>query len=398
MVTFHVCLSCSGNVRIPIKTMRLILATFAGAMFGYFLGIILPNLSAKMNLSSNLFPSTDLSTQTLFNALNSFKANMVVSAPSKKINRPKIWIPTNPKGAEGLPPGIVSPMSDIYPRRLWGKPSEDLAIVPKYLVAFTVGYEQRKSVNAAVQKFSENFTIVLFHYDGQTSEWDEFEWSRRAIHVSARKQSKWWHAKRFLHPDIVAPYDYIFIWDEDLGVQHFNAEEYIKIVRKHGLEISQPGLDPHSVGRTWEMTMKKDGIEVHKKTEERPGWCTDSYSPPCAAFVEIRATVFSRNAWRCVWHMIQSDLVHGWGLDFNMRRCVEPPHEKIGVVDAQWIVHKGIPTQGNQGPGETGMTPLKGIRERCKHELVIFQNRMSNAEKDYYEEMGVDPSNLTTGF
>lgn len=34
-----------------------------------------------------------------------------------------------------------------------------------------------------------------------------------------------WYAKRFLHPDIVAPYDYIFMWDEDLGVENFNAEE-----------------------------------------------------------------------------------------------------------------------------------------------------------------------------
>ena len=34
-----------------------------------------------------------------------------------------------------------------------------------------------------------------------------------------------WYAKRFLHPDIVARYDYIFIWDEDLGVEHFDAEE-----------------------------------------------------------------------------------------------------------------------------------------------------------------------------
>lgn len=69
-------------------------------------------------------------------------------------------------------------------------------------------------------------------------------------------------------------------------------------------------------------------------------------------FVEIMATVFSRNAWRCAWHMIQvcssdfifsgrchfspfpcvgykfffemqNDLVHGWGLDFALRRCVE---------------------------------------------------------------------------
>lgn len=36
-----------------------------------------------------------------------------------------------------------------------------------------------------------------------------------------------WYAKRFLHPDIVASYEYIFIWDEDLGVEHFNAEEWV---------------------------------------------------------------------------------------------------------------------------------------------------------------------------
>ena len=33
-----------------------------------------------------------------------------------------------------------------------------------------------------------------------------------------------WYAKRFLHPDVVSAYEYIFIWDEDLGVEHFNAE------------------------------------------------------------------------------------------------------------------------------------------------------------------------------
>lgn len=35
-----------------------------------------------------------------------------------------------------------------------------------------------------------------------------------------------WYAKRFLHPDIVSAYEYIFIWDEDLGVEHFNADKY----------------------------------------------------------------------------------------------------------------------------------------------------------------------------
>jgi hypothetical protein len=36
-----------------------------------------------------------------------------------------------------------------------------------------------------------------------------------------------WYAKRFLHRGIVAPYDHIFMWDEDLGVEHFNAEEWV---------------------------------------------------------------------------------------------------------------------------------------------------------------------------
>lgn len=35
-----------------------------------------------------------------------------------------------------------------------------------------------------------------------------------------------WFAKRFLHPDIVAEYDYIFLWDEDLGVEHFHPQRY----------------------------------------------------------------------------------------------------------------------------------------------------------------------------
>lgn len=31
-----------------------------------------------------------------------------------------------------------------------------------------------------------------------------------------------WFAKRFLHPDVVSIYDYIFLWDEDLGVENFH--------------------------------------------------------------------------------------------------------------------------------------------------------------------------------
>ncbi|KAG8634956.1 uncharacterized protein LOC110605171 isoform X2 [Manihot esculenta] len=395
----------SGNTRKPHEMMRLFMTTFVGIIFGFFLGISFPTLSlSKMNLPSSLFSSIDLtyiedkysglSTQALFNAWSSLKGNKV-NPPLNRYNGTKIWVPTNPRGAERLPPGIVQAESDFYLRRLWGLPKEDLAATPKYLVTFTVGYNQKNNIDAAIRKFSDNFTIVLFHYDGRITEWDEFEWSKRAIHVSAAKQTKWWYAKRFLHPNIVAPYDYIFMWDEDLGLEHFDAEEYLKLVKKHGLEISQPGLDPVR-GTTWAMTRRRYDTEVHKDAEERPGWCADPLLPPCAAFVEIMATVFSRDAWRCVWHMIQNDLVHGWGLDFAMRKCVEPAHDKIGVVDAQWIVHQGVPSLGNQGKAQDGRAPWEGVRERCQREWTMFQERMTNAEKAYYVAMEIDPPNSTT--
>jgi hypothetical protein len=43
-----------------------------------------------------------------------------------------------------------------------------------------------------ITQFSDNFDVVMFHYDGHTTEWDEeFQWSKEAVHVSARKQTKW---------------------------------------------------------------------------------------------------------------------------------------------------------------------------------------------------------------
>ncbi|OAY84448.1 hypothetical protein ACMD2_03869 [Ananas comosus] len=387
------------------ESMRLSISTIIGVMLGYLFGISFPTVSiTKLQFPSNIISyiedrNSGIMTQTLLNhAWTSVSSHKRNNSASSSDEIPKIYVPSNPRGAERLPPGIVVPESDFYLRRLSGNPDEvrkpDLVIQQKYLVTFTVGYDQKANIDAAVKKFSENFTILLFHYDGRISEWDEFEWSKRAIHVGVKKQTKWWYAKRFLHPDIVSPYEYIFVWDEDLGVEHFNAEEYIRLVKKHGLEISQPGLEPDR-GLSWQMTKRRGDGEVHKETEEKPGWCSDPHLPPCAAFVEIMATVFSRDAWRCVWHMIQNDLVHGWGLDLALRRCVELAHEKIGVVDAQWIVHQVVPSLGNQGKAENGKAPWEGVRERCTKEWGMFQTRLADAEKAYYKERGITPPNST---
>ncbi|XP_044352384.1 uncharacterized protein [Triticum aestivum] len=415
----------------PNESMRLVVVTIIGVVFGFFIGISFPTVSiTKLHFPSSIVSyiedkNSGLSAQAILNhAWISARNARGNTSESSSNTTMKIYVPTNPRGAEMLAPGIIASESDFNAHRLWGDPAEDLPFKPKYLVTFTVGIAQKDNINRAVQKFSDDFAILLFHYDGHVTEWEEFEWSKRAIHVSVLKQAKWWYAKRFLHPDIVAPYEYIFIWDEDLGVDHFNGEEYIKLVKKYQLEISQPGLEPDK-GLTWQMTKRRGDREVHKDTEERPGWCTDPHLPPCAAyvfcppqltcvtlvadirgkgpnciclmcsFVEIMAPVFSRDAWRCVWHMIQNDLVHGWGLDFALRKCVEPAHEKIGVVDSQWIVHQVVPSLGNQGQAENGKAPWEGVRERCRKEWGIFQTRIAEADKAYYEMMGVTPPNVT---
>ncbi|CAA6659557.1 unnamed protein product [Spirodela intermedia] len=369
------------------ESVRLTIIIFIGMIFGFLLGISFSSVTiTKLRIPSSIFSYITDKNSVIYNhQWTTVRSQNKDSSFLKPSEASKIHVPTNPRGAERLPPGIVSSESDFFLRRLWGEPSEDLLKKQKYLITFTVGYDQRYNIDAAVKKFSDNFTILLFHYDGRVSEWDEFEWSKHAIHVSARKQTKWWFAKRFLHPDIVAPYEYIFIWDEDLGLDHFNAEEYIRLVKKHGLEISQPGLEPNN-GLTWKMTERRPDREVHKETVDKPGWCKDPHSPPCAGFVEIMATVFSRGAWRCAWHMIQNDLVHGWGLDFALGKCVEPPHEKIGVVDAQWIIHQVVPSLGNQGQAENGKAPWEGVRERCKKEWTMFQDRMEAAEAAYEEK------------
>ncbi|KAK1384568.1 hypothetical protein POM88_022303 [Heracleum sosnowskyi] len=61
----------------------------------------------------------------------------------------------------------------------------DIKKKTKYLVTFTVGFDQRNNIDATVKKFSEDFQILFFHYDGRTSEWDQFEWSKRSLELGA---------------------------------------------------------------------------------------------------------------------------------------------------------------------------------------------------------------------
>lgn len=292
-------------------------------------------------------------------------------------------------GSEALPRGIISETSDLEMRPLWGAQNKKKPKLSMNLLAIAVGIKQKENVNKMVKKFLESdFVVMLFHYDGIVDQWKDLEWNDRAIHVSAVNQTKWWFAKRFLHPDIVSEYAYIFLWDEDLGVDHFNAKRYLSIIKKEGLEISQPALDPEKSELHHPITARDKNSTVHRRTYKVIGRtkCNEnSTGPPCTGFVEMMAPVFSRASWRCSWHMIQSDLVFGWGLDFQLGYCAQGDRtQKIGIVDSEYLIHDALPTLGGSAENKVSSPSSESggrseVKKQSYIELEIFKSRWKRA-------------------
>ncbi|XVF30344.1 hypothetical protein REPUB_Repub16aG0048900 [Reevesia pubescens] len=311
-----------------------------------------------------------------------------------------------PPGSEPLPEGIINNTTNLQMRPLWGFPKKDNTSTSLFAVA--VGIKQKDLVHKMVKKFlSSGFVVMLFHYDGIVDEWKDFEWSDQVIHVSAHNQTKWWFAKRFLHPAIVSEYNYIFLWDEDLGVEDFHPKKYVSIVEHEGLEISQPALDPAKSEVHHQITARGRKSIVHRRTFKHgangTGCDGHSKAPPCTGWIEMMAPVFSRAAWQCVWYMIQNDLIHAWGLDMQLGYCAQGDRtKKIGVVDAEYIVHFNRPTLGGtvekkhsvEGGNKKSShshwkDPRVEVRRQSYIELDIFRKRWEKAVKN--DKCWIDP-------
>ncbi|KAL9856069.1 hypothetical protein AtNW77_Chr1g0011921 [Arabidopsis thaliana] len=299
---------------------------------------------------------------------------------------------------KGLPRGIIQSRSDLELKPLWSRGSlrsKGVEMTNRNLLAIPVGLKQKGNVDALVKKFlPANFTIVLFHYDGNMDKWWDLEWSSKAIHIVAQNQTKWWFAKRFLHPDVVSIYDYIFLWDEDLGVENFNPERYLKIVKSVGLEISQPALDHNSTEIHHKITLRSKTKKFHRRVYINRGHkrCSNTSSdPPCTGFVEGMAPVFSKAAWLCTWNLIQGDRT-----------------KNVGIVDSEYILHQGIQTLGESVPekkktardvgtrrqGHTTFDSRTEIRRQSTWELQTFKERWSKAVEE--DIKWIDPSSSSS--
>nr|CAD1821096.1 unnamed protein product [Ananas comosus var. bracteatus] len=256
---------------------------------------------------------------------------------------------------QGLPRGIIEPTTDMELKSmLKNSRLKDASDKSNSLLAMAVGISQKKNVDNIVRKFLiEDFSIMLFHYDGSVDGWHDLNWSNKAVHILAYNQTKWWFAKRFLHPDV-------------------------------------PALDPdQSSDIHHRITIRNKMMKVHRRIYDFRGSlnCSDeSKGPPCTGWVEGMAPVFSRAAWRCVWHLIQNDLIHGWGLDMKLGYCAQGDQtKKVGVIDSEFIVHQGIPSLG--GPSVTkalhrSVDLRSQIRRQSTAELEKFKERWNKAVKE----------------
>lgn len=242
---------------------------------------------------------------------------------------------------------------------------------PKSLMAVPVGEKGLQSglVNALVGAFPRShFTIVMFHFDHVDT--SVYDWHEEVVHITAYGQMKWWFVKRFLPPALVAEYEFLFIWDDDLGVDGEGADgergdafdplAYMELCRKHKLMLSTPAYDRNLTTKdsVWGLMRRKTNYE------SRPLRMTN--------FVEVSSPVIHTQAWPCVWSTLQNDLSSGWGYDLTWYQlCSESFAGHAGIVDLYPIAHRsGNSASGKSSFAERALAEEKAYVSRFPHSRV----------------------------
>lgn len=110
------------------------------------------------------------------------------------------------------------------------------------LVTVTVTGKSKQRVHRLLSQFAHSdFGIMLFITDD--SQWTEFAWCADAIAVHAHHQTKYWFAKRYLTPDVVQNYDYIWLWDDAFGIDaSFDPAAFVAALKANNVHFGQPAV------------------------------------------------------------------------------------------------------------------------------------------------------------
>lgn len=194
---------------------------------------------------------------------------------------------------------------------------------PTSLVVAFGGNSSRSSIDSMMAQFSDakRFTRMLFVYDN--SDWSDMSWIEDTIVVRVQGKMKWWFVKRFLTPDVASQHRFIHVLDDDVTLPPgaFSIERYEGILEARGLDIAQPSHTADSQ-TTHQMLFQRVGSEGD--------WTNFA---ECGPFVSFRGSV-----WPCVYDLLQSDLVTGYGYDLLWGPRCAPT--STAVVHAVAVKHE----------------------------------------------------------
>jgi hypothetical protein len=212
---------------------------------------------------------------------------------------------------------------------------------PRILFAIPVGKECLTLVRETVSIFlGAGADVLVFQYeDCDLGIPDQC----RVIRQSGQK---WQFARRHLAPENVSGYDYIFFWDDDLDLGHFDPRRFIAIMDSNRLSMAQPAIES-LYPLSHQLTARRP---VRPPLRFRGSELVVPVVGRLTNFVEIMAPVFSRDAWEEIYGYISDDNLSGWGYDYI-------PLGKKGIVDAFPVVHT---------------RPVQSINEKSQRDLYRF--------------------------
>ena len=135
------------------------------------------------------------------------------------------------------------------------------------------------------------------------------------VEVIRDRGHKWRFVKKYLTPEKVAAYDYVFIWDDDLDPTDFDPTAFVDILRRNRIDIAQPSLTA-------------DSFSFHPITVTHPGPVGRLTN-----FVEIMCPVYSSKIWPSIYPYIEPEVNElGWGYDLI-------PLGRKAIVDCMSVRH-----------------------------------------------------------
>lgn len=198
----------------------------------------------------------------------------------------------------------------------------------RYLYASAVGSYGKVYLEKIIRRFGyDDFDYLIFRYDNTSFDEPIFNKCEFILEPGI----KWYFAKKYLTPERVNNYRYIFFWDEDIDILDLSPKRLIGIMRHNNLQLAQPCLTP-------------DSYYSHKIVLKDPSSAVGRYTD----FVEVMAQIYENSTWQKFWPYIEcGSNFWGWGYDYHIRDVCKLSN--MGIVDSEPVRHTKPVTSQNYG-------------------------------------------------